>query len=340
MARKPSLRIVAVLAVAMLAACVRDGGGGSGSSSGTIRFSVLSVASPQVLARGWNPILRDMESATGLKVQPYFSSNYRLLVDAMRNRRTDLGWFSNQSGLEAVRMANGEVFARTVDPDGQDGYNAVLIVGARSPITLEKVLRCDRTLSFGLGDVISTSGTLAPMTYLFAPRGLRPETCFRQVRRASFRANLTAVAEGTLDVATANTTSLLFNSREGRHEADRVKVIWKSPVLPEDPIIWRRDLDPAVKEKVRQFFITYGQGDSPAAATQRARLLKVDIGGFRPADNSHLLPVREMEATRVWLEARHGGDKARIAAAKAALDAITAQRVALEARTRAPAAAQ
>ena len=38
------------------------------------------------------------------------------LIEAMRFKQTDLGWFSNQSGLEAVRRSNGEVFARTFDP--------------------------------------------------------------------------------------------------------------------------------------------------------------------------------------------------------------------------------
>ena len=116
-----------------------------------------------------------------------------------------------------------------------------------------------------------------------------------------------------------------------------MRVIWTSPTLPQDPIVWRRDLDPAIKEKLRQFFLTYGQDSGPAAASQRANLAKIGIGGFRPADNSHLLPMREMEAARVWLTAT---DKARISAARQALDALTAQREDLEARTRAPAAAQ
>ncbi|MGI9169948.1 MAG: PhnD/SsuA/transferrin family substrate-binding protein, partial [Caulobacteraceae bacterium] len=119
-----------------------------------------------------------------------------------------------------------------------------------------------------------------------------------------------------------------------------VKVIWESPTLPEDPIVWRGDLDPAIKETLRRFFLTYGQGDGPRAARERANLVRLSIGGFRPADDTHLLPVREMEATEVWLVAKESGDAARIARARQALDAITAERVALEARTRAPAAAQ
>ena len=132
----------------------------------------------------------------------------------------------------------------------------------------------------------------------------------------------------------------MLNAQHGDHEAERVRVIWRSPVLPEDPIIWRKDLDPGVKEKLRQFFFTYGQGQGPDAERQRGYMAKVNVGGFKPADDNHLLPVREMEATEHWVEAKDSGDQAQIAETKSALDAIRSQRIALEARTRAPAAAQ
>jgi ABC-type phosphate/phosphonate transport system substrate-binding protein len=87
----------------------------------------------------------------------------------MRFKQTHFGWFTNLSGLEAIRRADGEVFARTFDPTGDDGYNSVILVPASSKTTLEDILRCDRTLNFGIGDAKSTSGTLAPKTYLFSP---------------------------------------------------------------------------------------------------------------------------------------------------------------------------
>lgn len=311
------------------------------ANKGVVHFSVLSTDSTQVMSQYWQPILKDMETKTGLKVIPFYSNNYTLLVEAMRFKKTDAGWFSNQSGLEAVRRAGGEVFARTVNASGQDGYYSVLIAKRDRPITLETVLKCDKTLTFGLGDALSTSGTLAPMTYLFAPRDIDPNTCFKQVRSgSSHAANLFAVANGQLDVATNNTTSLLLNHENGRHEADEVKIIWRSPVLPEDPIIWRKDLDPALKEKLRQFFLTYGQGATPEAAKERGYMEKVNVIGFKPADDTHLLPVREMEATDHWIQAKQSGDATKIAQAKAALDQIRAEREALEARLRKPAAAQ
>jgi phosphonate transport system substrate-binding protein len=324
-----------------LAACGENQGAPGARPAGEIRFSIPSTEAAQSMAQYWVPILSDMAAQTGLEVKPFFSSNYTLLIEAMRFKKTDLGWFSNRSGLEAVRRADGEVFARTFDPTGADGYSSVLIVNAKSRLTLADVLKCNKTLTFGLGDVLSTSGVLAPMTYLFAPRNIDPATCFKRLRGgASHQNNLYAVAAGQLDVATNNSTALLLNRRHGRHEADEVKVIWTSPPLPEDPIIWRKDLDPAIKEKLRQFFLTYGQGAGPQGARQRGYMARIDVGGFRPADDSFLLPIREMEATQNWLLAKKEGEPSKIAAARTTLDAITAQRVALEARTRAPAAAQ
>jgi len=296
----------------------------------TVTFSILSTESAQNMESYWTPILADMEKATGLKVKPFFSSNYSALIVAMSAKQTDVGWFSNQSGLEAVRRSNGEVFARTFDPSGTDGYKSVIIVPAASKLTLEDLLKCDKTLDFGIGDKKSTSGTLAPMTYVFIPAGKKPETCFKTVLTANHAANLFAVANGKLDAATNNTTALRLNADRKDGQTEKVRVIWASPTLPEDPIVWRKDLDPGVKEKVRHFLLTYGQGDTPEAARQRANIAKLSIGGFKPADDTHLLVVREMEALEQLGLAQESGDAAKVAAAQKVLDGVKAERLTAE----------
>ena len=297
----------------------------------TITFSILSTESAQNMEGYWKPILADMEKQTGVKVKPFFSTNYSSLIVAMGAKQTDLGWFSNQSGLEAVRRSGGEVFARTFDPSGVDGYKSVIIVPATSRIqTVQDLLKCDKSLNFGIGDKKSTSGTLAPMTYVFIPAGKKPETCFKTVISANHQANLFAVANGKLDAATNNSTAIKLSQQRGEGVTDKIRIIWESPTLPEDPIVWRKDLDPVTKEKLRQFFLTYAQGDTPEAERQRGYLKKLSIGGFKPADDSHLLVVREMEATEILGLAEEAGDKAKIAAAQQALSGIKAERLAAE----------
>jgi phosphonate transport system substrate-binding protein len=149
----PGVLLVAALA---LAACGGQDDGAAQRAPNEINFSILAPESASSLETSWNPILADMEKSTGLKVKPFFASNYTALIEAMRFKQTDAGWFSNLPGLEAVRRADAEVFARTVDPSGVDGYRSIIIVPASSKTTLDDLLKCGKTLNFGIGDVKST----------------------------------------------------------------------------------------------------------------------------------------------------------------------------------------
>jgi len=289
-----------------------------------IVFSILSAENQASMGPLWQPLLDDMSAQIGVKVKPYFSSNYTSQIEAMRFKQVQVGWFSALPALDAVQRADGEVLGRVVDAGGDETYKSVLIVRKDSGITLDKVLACGQKYAFGIGDPQSTSGTLAPMAYLFTPKGIEPAKCFKAVRSASHQANSFAVANGVLDVATNNTVGIVFFQRQKPDLADKLQVIWSSPPLPESSIVARKDLDPAIKEKMRQFFLTYGTGSGPTADKQREVLKGLAYGGFKPADNSYLDPIREMQASEALSEARHTGDAGKIAAAQAAFDKIHA----------------
>ncbi len=273
-----------------------------------IRFSVMAVESGLDEKENWGPFFADMESQTGLKVRPLYQSDGVSPAEAMRFGQVDVGWFSNLAGLAAVRRAGGEVFARTTDVSGVDGDHAVIIAPAASDLTLERLVACDRSLNFGMGDAQSASARLAPALYLFLPRGIDPEKCFKTVRQAGHRANLVAVANGVLDAATNNSTAMEMIARDEPALAGRVKEIWRSPPLPEDPIVWRKDLHPSAKEKIRSFLLTYGAAEGSEGERQRQVLARLGFGGFRAADDAHLVPIRQMEATGRLLEARRSGN--------------------------------
>lgn len=296
----------------------------AGQTPKELNFSILSAENEQSMLPLWQPLLDDMSAQIGVKVHPFFATNYTALVEAMRFKQVQVGWFSAMPALQAVNRADAEVLGRVVDAGGEATYKSVLIVRKGSGITLDSVLKCGKRYSFGLGDAESTSGTLAPLAYVFTPKGIDPAQCFKTVRSASHQSNLFSVANGVLDVATNNTVGLLFAHRENPAAADKIEVIWTSPPLPESSIIVRKDLDPALKEKIRQFFLTYGTGTGPQADRQRKILKGLAYGGFRPADASYLDPIREMVAAQNVAAARKSGDKAKIAAAQSEFDKVRA----------------
>ncbi|MFZ5719851.1 MAG: phosphate/phosphite/phosphonate ABC transporter substrate-binding protein [Pseudomonadota bacterium] len=296
-------------------------------------FSILSAESQTSAEADWQPFLDDMSKALGRPVKAFYGSNYTALIEAMRFKQTDLGWFTNQSGLEAVRRANGEVFARSVNPSGVDGYEGVIIVRKGAGLTLDDILACGQKLDFGMGDPKSTSGTLVPMTYLFGPRNIDPAACFKTVRSANHETNLFSVAGGVLDAATNNTASMerlqLLDTDLARRTLENVEIVWRSPRIPEDPLIWRKDLDPALRKQLADFIFGYGVGDTPEASRQRAVLEQIQTRPFTAADDTHLLPVREIEATGQLIDARNRKDAAAIAKAEAELAQVQKEKAAL-----------
>ena len=269
-----------------------------------IVFTVLSAEGQASSGPLWQPLLDDLEREIGIPVEPIFGSNYSVLVEAMRANQAQIGWFSALPAVQAIDRSKGEVIARTVDVEGKDSYVSTLIVKKGSGITLEDVARCGKRYTFGIGDAQSTSGTLAPLTYFFGPRNIVPNTCFSTVRSANHQANAFSVANGQVDVATSNSVNTVFLRRQNPQIAAQIEEIWESPPIPESGIIIRSDLPADIKARIREFFVTYGQGTGPQADRQRQVMQGLNYSQFRAADNSYLDPIREMKADQARREGR------------------------------------
>ncbi len=98
-----------------------------------LNFGIISTESTQNLKTIWEPFLQDMESEVGMKVNAYFAPDYAGVIQAMRFGKVDVAWYGNKSAMEAVDRAGGEIFAQTVDVDGNPGYWSLLVTHKDSP---------------------------------------------------------------------------------------------------------------------------------------------------------------------------------------------------------------
>jgi phosphonate transport system substrate-binding protein len=295
-----------------------------------INFGVISTEASANQKKNWEPFVEAMSKATGLKVKAFYATDYAGVIEAMRFNKVQVAWFGNKSGMEAVDRANGEVFAQVVSKDGSTGYYSHIIVNADSPYTkLDDILKCDKSLNFGIGDPNSTSGFLVPTSYIFAARDIDPKSCFKTVRNASHQANAMAVANKQVDAATNNSEDLQRTGVTAPDAHNRIRIIWTSPIIPLDPLVWRKDLDPGVKTKLYTFLLSYGRfGSDEEVKTDRTILTNLIWSPFNPSSDRQLVPIRKLEANKDLMKVQaddklSAQDKAaKVAELKAKLAAI------------------
>lgn len=265
-----------------------------------INFGIISTESQQNLKRQWEPFLEDMEKATGLEVNAFFASDYAGIIEGMRFDKVQVAWYGNKSAMEAVDRADGEIFVQTVDGSGNPGYWSLILTQKDSELnSLEDLLKCDGSLNFGIGDPNSTSGFLVPTTFVFAANGVDPKECFKTVRNANHETNALAVANGQVDAATNNTENLARIEENNPKAFENIKIIWKSPLIPSDPIVWRKDLPQDVKDNIKNFFLTYGTSETAGdLAHEQAVLEGLAWAPFRESSDAQLLPIRVLEISK------------------------------------------
>jgi len=287
----------------------------------SLTFGIISTESSQNLKTIWEPFLEDMEAKTGMEIEAFFAPDYAGIIQGMRFDKVDVAWYGNKSAMEAVDRAGGEIFAQTVDVTGNPGYWSLLITHKDSRLnTLEDMLADTKSLTFGNGDPNSTSGFLVPSYYVFALNNVDPKTAFKRTLNSNHESNLLAVASKQVDVATNNTENLSRFEITQPEMAEQVKIIWKSPLIPADPIVWRKNLPESVKSKVYDFFMTYGTtGD----AHEEKVLADLQWAPFKASSDDQLLPIRQLALfkDKVAIENNTNMDEAEKAEKLAAIDA-------------------
>ena len=261
-----------------------------------INFGIISTESTANLKQQWLPFLADMEKRIGMPVKPFFAPDYAGIIEAMRFGKVHVAWFGNKSGMEAVDRSGAEVFAQQVGIDGEAGYYSYIITHKDSPLnSLKDLLKCDKTLNFGMGDPNSTSGFLVPSYYVFAKNGVDPKECFKTVRNSNHETNFMATANKQVDAAANNSEQWVRSHRKAPEAARNVKVIWKSPLIPSDPITYRKDLSRDLKARVKGFFLTYGRFGTPEEIKHaRAVLAEMQLAPFADSSNTQLYPIRQL----------------------------------------------
>lgn len=264
-----------------------------------ITFALLSTENAAEITRRWGPILAQLEKDLGIKVKSATATDYRGSIEALKFKKAEIGHLGPKAYVEASNnnYANVEPVAQLRLANGSLGYRSCLIVHSDSDIFGPEDM-AGKTFAFN--DPNSTSGYLVPSTFFMSEMGMDPKRFFSKVTfSGSHEASILSVANKKVDVASTNLPDLQQLTREGKVPRGALRVIWVSKLIPNDPIVVRKDLPASLRAAIQESLVSMRDRNADVFKEIGAWL-----GGFVPADDAKYQVIRELNDTARKLAAQ------------------------------------
>lgn len=255
-----------------------------------VTFALLSTESAPEIVRRWGPILAQLEKDLDIKVKHVLATDYRGTIEALKFKKAELGWLGPKAYVEATNnnYANVDAIAQVQNQNGSLGYRSCLIVHKDSDIFTPEDLGGK---TFAFNDPNSTSGYLVPMTFFLNELGIDVKKHFSKLTfSGSHEASIIAVANRKVEAASTNLPDMQQLVREGKVPRDALRVIWVSKLIPNDPVVVRKDMPASLRSAIQESLTTM-KARNPEAFAQAGAFFG---GGFVKADDSKYQVVREM----------------------------------------------
>lgn len=213
-----------------------------------LRVGLIPSEDAQAMIKASQQVMDQLAAKTGMKVKPFVANDYNGVIEALRSGKLDIAYLGPFSYVLAHEIAGAEAFAVAVTKKtGRSSYQSKVI--ARKDKGLQSIDQL-KGRTFAFVDPSSTSGHLFPKAGLMAA-GFDVDKGFsRVIFSGSHDASIMAVANNKVDAAAV--ADRIFDSavKKGLVQRDDFVVVWHSKPIPESPMVWRKNLDSATKQKV------------------------------------------------------------------------------------------
>lgn len=204
------------------------------------------------------------------------------------------------SGFAKIYLAKAdavEPILTTIQTDGSTGYYSIMVARKDSGITGIEDLKGKK---LGFADPDSTSGYLVPLVTLPDAIGGPVKGYFAETGFGGGHENLVLeVLKGTFDAGTTfgsgvgawkdgyTSGNLHKMVEKGIVDMDDLVEIWKSPLIPNGPIVVRTSMDDALKVKFKQFMLDLPKKDQACFSA----VMGGDFTGFVEVDTDFYKPI-------------------------------------------------
>jgi phosphonate transport system substrate-binding protein len=300
MRKEPFMRMLRLLGLTLLVVLALAAGAPAQDASWPkeITFGLLSTENAAEVTRRWGPIIAQLEKDLRVRVKHVTATDYRGTIEALKFKKAEVGHLGPKAYVEAStnNYANVEPIAQLQLANGSLGYRSCLIVHSDSDVFSPEDM-AGKTFAFN--DPNSTSGYLVPSSFFMTEMGIDPQKHFSKVIfSGSHEASILAVANRKVEVASTNLPDLQQLTRENKVQRGALRVIWVSKLIPNDPVVVRKDLPPTLKAAIQESLVSMKSRHPEAFKDIGAWL-----GNFVTADDAKYQVIRELNETAKRLKA-------------------------------------
>ena len=248
------------------------------------------------------------EKLLGVPVKLFAPADYNGVIEGLLGGNLDMAWLG-ASGYAKVYLTDPnavEPVLTKINEDGSFGYHSIGFTRVDSGI---ESLDDMKGKKFGFGDPNSTSGYLIPSIEIpAAGYSMKPGEHFGDVVfTGGHEQTIIAVQNGDIDGGVSWADGLGnwedgYNSGAFRKAVDaglvdmtQLREIWRSKVIPEGPIVLRKDLPEDVKIKVVGMLASLPSMDPECAYGFMAGKIKA-IAPISHADYASIVEARKLKS--------------------------------------------
>jgi len=271
-----------------------------------LRFSISAGGNGLERHKHFKPVLDFLQERTKKKVEIYIPASYDSTTQGMADGWIDVAAYSANGYLAARETQPGiEPFAAYARKSGHlqpeaPGYQLVLI--AKKDSKFDK-LRATKGASLGLVEQNSLTGDLLPrIAFAEAVSGGLEKHFSEVVYTGGNDLSTMAVFEGKLDVAIV--ASHQFDEMVDNQMVllEDFNVLWRSPAIPDDPIVYRAGLCDELKKQIADTFLNLH-----SQYQARSFLKKHKAGRMMPISDANYQILREVRVAKERLKLKDKG---------------------------------
>jgi len=219
-------------------------------SEDVLKIGLVPAEDPRLMIADNQALLDSLHASLGMEIKPFVATDYNGVIEALRAKKLDVALLGPFSYVLAASIAEVDPIVIAETQKQGPSYRALIIARKDHHIRSLGDLK-GRTFAFV--DPSSTSGHLFPKSAMLRA-GLNPDTDMRAIFAGSHDASVLAVQNGKVDAAAVADGLFQAAVARGVVKADEVVIVWTSDPIPGAPVVIRRDLPEALKQRIRAAF--------------------------------------------------------------------------------------